>query len=129
MKKSLIIATLATALVSPFCFADINEDLQNICTIVKNDDKGELRKKMRTVQNDYNLRLGDYYTGISCGGNSLIRYSMQNNSAEVGTYMIKKMSKKDLSAAESDGMAIKQWAESNGFIDSEIGQELVARLN
>src|SRR5690606_21614122 len=108
------------ALVTPFSFADINEDLQNICTIVKNDDKGELRKKMRTVQNDYNLRLGDYYTGISCGGNSLIRYSMQNNSAEVGTYMIKKMSKKDLSAAESDGMAIKQWAETNGFIDTEI---------
>jgi hypothetical protein len=129
MKKSLIITTLATALVTPFSVADINEDLQNICTIVKNDDKGELRKKMRSVQNDYNMRLGDYYTGISCGGNSLIRYSMQNNAADVGTYMIKKMSKKDLSAAEADGMAIKQWAETNGFIDSEIGKELLARLD
>nr|WP_241737469.1 DUF3718 domain-containing protein [Neptunicella marina] len=110
-------------------FADVNEDLQNICTIVKNNDKGELRKKMRGVQKDYNLRLGDFYTGVSCGGSSLIRYSMQNNAVDVGTYMIKKMSKKDLAQAEADGMAIKDWAQANGFIDSEIGQELVSRLN
>ena len=129
MKKLLTIAALSTVLVAPMSFADVNEDLQNICTIVKNNDKGELRKKMRSVQNDYNLRLGDFYTGVSCGGNSLIRYSMQNNATDVGTYMIKKMSKKDLSQAEADGMAIQQWAEANGYIETEIGKELVDRLN
>ncbi|WP_438864166.1 DUF3718 domain-containing protein [Neptunicella sp.] len=129
MKKLLAIAALSTVLVAPMSFADVNEDLQNICTIVKNNDKGELRKKMRSVQNDYNLRLGDFYTGVSCGGNSLIRYSMQNNATDVGTYMIKKMSKKDLSQAEADGMAIQQWAETNGYIETEIGKELVDRLN
>ncbi|WP_416306586.1 DUF3718 domain-containing protein [Neptunicella sp. SCSIO 80796] len=129
MKKLLTIAALSTALIAPVSFADVNEDLQNICTIVKNNDKGELRKKMRAVQDDYNLRLGDFYTGVSCGGNSLIRYSMQNNATDVGTYIIKKMSKKDLAQAESDGMPIQQWAEANGFIDSEIGKELLARLN
>ncbi|WP_416305551.1 DUF3718 domain-containing protein [Neptunicella sp. SCSIO 80796] len=129
MKKLLTIAALSTVLVAPVSFADVNEDLQNICTIVKNNDKGELRKKMRSVQNDYNLRLGDFYTGVSCGGNSLIRYSMQNNATDVGTYMIKKMSKKDLSQAEADGVAIQQWAETNGYIETEIGKELLDRLN
>lgn len=129
MKKLTLIAAVASILATPFSFADVNEDLQNICTIVKNNDKGELRKKMRSVQNDYNLRLGDFYTGVSCGGNSLIRYSMQNNATDVGTYIIKKMSKKDLAQAEADGMPIQQWAEANGFIDTEIGKELIARLN
>ncbi|WP_438863241.1 DUF3718 domain-containing protein [Neptunicella sp.] len=129
MKKLTLIAAVASVLATPFSFADVNEDLQNICTIVKNNDKGELRKKMRSVQNDYNLRLGDFYTGVSCGGSSLIRYSMQNNATDVGTYIIKKMSKKDLAQAEADGMPVQQWAEANGFIDTEIGKELIARLN
>jgi hypothetical protein len=30
--------------------ADINEDLKNICNIVKSDDKGELRKKIRSSE-------------------------------------------------------------------------------
>ncbi|WP_438863242.1 DUF3718 domain-containing protein [Neptunicella sp.] len=129
MKKLLTIAALSTVLVAPMSFADVNEDLQNICTIVKNNDKGELRKKMRSVKRDYNLRLGDFYNGVSCGGNSLIRYSMQNASVDVGTYMIKKMSKSDLAQAEADGMAIQQWAETNGYIETEIGKELLDRLN
>ncbi|GAA0356375.1 DUF3718 domain-containing protein [Bowmanella denitrificans] len=130
MKKTTIaILTLSSLIFAPTSFADINEDLQNICTIVKNDDKSELRKKLKKVQDDYNLRLGDYYTGISCGGNSLIRYSMENNATEVGTFMIKKMSKSDLSQAEQDGMALQQWAEANGHLTTEIGKELLDRIS
>ncbi|GAA0354469.1 DUF3718 domain-containing protein [Bowmanella denitrificans] len=131
MKKSAIavIASLVGFVFTPVSQADINEDLQNICTIVKNDDKSELRKKVKKVQDDYNLRLGDYYTGISCGGNSLIRYAMENGANEVGTFMIKKMSKSDLTQAEADGQLLQQWAESNGHIASPIGQELLARIN
>ncbi|GGO70353.1 DUF3718 domain-containing protein [Bowmanella pacifica] len=130
MKKSaLVLFGLATLVVSPLSVADINDDLQNICTIVKNDDKAELRKKVKQVQDDYNLRLGDYYDGISCGGQSLIRYSMENNAAEVGTFMIKKMSKNDLQKVEKDGMALQQWAEANGHITTAIGQELISRIS
>ncbi|MDN4504307.1 DUF3718 domain-containing protein, partial [Alteromonadaceae bacterium BrNp21-10] len=86
MKKLLTIAAISTALASPFTYADINSDLENICTIVKNNDKGELRKKMRSVQKEYNVRLGDIYSGVSCGGESLIRYSMQNAANDVGEY-------------------------------------------
>ncbi|MDF2179826.1 DUF3718 domain-containing protein [Aliiglaciecola sp. CAU 1673] len=130
MKKSTIalLTALSAVAFSPVTFADINDDLQNICTIVKNDDKSELRKKMKKVQDDYNLRLGDYYNGVSCGGSSLIRYSMENNAVEVGTYMIKKMSKSELTNAEQDGMALQQWAEANGHIASPIGQELLSRI-
>ncbi|WP_231731044.1 DUF3718 domain-containing protein [Lacimicrobium alkaliphilum] len=131
MKKSAIaiITTLSALVFAPASFADINDDLANICTIVKNDDKSELRKKLRQVQDDYRLRLGDYYTGISCGGSSLIRYSMENNSVETGTYMIKRMSKTDLTGAEKDGMELKQWAENNGHLSTEIGQELLSRIS
>lgn len=130
MKKSAIalITALSAVAFSPASVADINDELQNICTIVKNDDKSELRKKLKKVQDDYNLRLGDYYSGVSCGGNSLIRYSMQNNAVEVGTYMIKKMSKSELTSAEQDGMALQQWAEANGHLSSPIGQELLSRI-
>jgi hypothetical protein len=59
--------------------ADTNNALQNIYTIVKVDDKGEPRKKMKRVQSDYNFKLKDYYTGVSCGGKSLIRTSALAN--------------------------------------------------
>ena len=128
MKKLLTIVAIATALVSPLSYADINSDLENICTIVKNNDKGELRKKMRAINKEYNVRLGDIYAGVSCGGSSLIRYSMQNNAADVGEYMIKKMSKKDLATEEKDGVALQKWAETNGFIQTPIGLALIDRL-
>ncbi|GAB3031040.1 DUF3718 domain-containing protein [Bowmanella dokdonensis] len=131
MKKSTLIlfGAVSAFTFAPASFADINDALQNICTIVKNDDKSELRKKMRSVQDDYRLRLGDYYSGISCGGNSLIRYAMENGSVETGTYMIKKMGRSDLEAAEKDGMPLKAWAEANGHMASPIGQELLARID
>jgi hypothetical protein len=105
--------------------ADVSEALQNICTIVKADDKGELRKKMKRVQSDYNLKLKDYYTGVSCGGNSLIRTAMLNNSEKTGTLMVKKMPKGDLKAPEKDGKTVLAWASENGLDASPI----VAALN
>ena len=108
--------------------ADINEALQNICTIVKADDKGELRKKMRRVQSDYNLKLKDYYTGVTCDGNSLIRTAMISNSEETGTLMVKKMPKSDLKAPEKDGKTVLNWAAENGFDSSPIVTALNNRI-
>ena len=53
VKTSLVIA--ATLGVSGVAQADVNEALANICTIVQADDKGELRKKMRSVESDYRM--------------------------------------------------------------------------
>jgi hypothetical protein len=108
--------------------ADINEALQNICTIVKADDKGELRRKMKRVQSDFRMKLKDYYTGVSCGGNSLIRTAMLNDSVETGTLMIKKMPRGDLSSPESDGKTVLSWASENGLDASPIVAELNDRI-
>ena len=124
VKTSIAIAT-ASLIFAGNAQADVGEALQNICTIVKADDKGELRKKMKRVQSDYNLKLKDYYTGVSCGGNSLIRTAMLNNAEKTGTLMVKKMPKRDLKAPEKDGKTVLIWASENGLDASPI----VAALN
>jgi hypothetical protein len=124
VKASIAIAT-ASLIFSSSAQAELSEALQNICTIVKADDKGELRKKMKRVQSDYNLKLKDYYTGVSCGGNSLIRTAMLNNAEATGTLMVKKMPKSDLSTPEKDGKTVLVWASENGLDSSPI----VAALN
>ena len=124
VKTSIAIAT-ASLIFAGTAQADVSDALQNICTIVKADDKGELRKKMKRVQSDFRLKLKDYYMGVSCGGNSLIRTAMLNNAVETGTLMIKKMPKGDLSSPEQDGKTVLAWASENGLEASPI----VAALN
>ncbi|MEG3767787.1 DUF3718 domain-containing protein [Alteromonas sp. 14N.309.X.WAT.G.H12] len=108
--------------------ADINDALANICTIVQADDKGELRKKIRLVESDYRLKLRDYYSGISCGGNSLIRTAILNNAVEAGTLLVKKMPKDDLSTPEKDGKTLQAWVSESGHQDSPIAEVLAKRL-
>jgi len=108
--------------------SDVNEVLINICNIVKADDKGELRKKMKRVESDFNLKLKDYYSGISCDGDSLIRTAMLNDAVETGTLMVNKMSKRDLSAPEQDGKTVIAWASENGLDSSPIVAVLKGRI-
>ena len=127
VKSSLAIAVVSV-LLSGFAHADVNADLQNICTIVKADDKDELRKKMKKVESDHSLKLQDYYSGITCGGESLIRTAMLNNAVEAGTMMIKKMPKSQLTAPEADGKTLVDWTNEKGFSSSAIAAELNARI-
>ena len=127
VKTSIAIAT-ASLIFAGNAQADVSEALQNICTIVKADDKGELRKKMKRVQSDFRLKLKDYYTGVSCGGNSLIRTAMLNNAVETGTLMVKKMPKGDLTAPEKDGKTVLAWASDNGLNASPIVTALNNRI-
>ncbi len=127
VKTSIVIATASLMFVGS-AQADISEALQNICTIVKADDKGELRKKMKRVQSDFRLKLKDYYTGVSCGGNSLIRTAMLNNAIETGSLMVKKMPRGDLTAPEKDGKTVLAWASDNGLNASPIVTALNERM-
>ena len=127
VKTSLVIAA-TTMMFTGTAHADINAALQNICTIVKTNDKGELRKKMKKVQSDYRLKLKDYYSGISCGGNSLIRTAMLNDAVDTGTLLVKKMPKKALSAPEGDGKTLSAWASENGLDGSAIAAVLNDRI-
>ncbi len=114
--------------VAPFATADVNQALANICTIVQADDKGELRKKMRMVESDYRLKLKDYYAGVSCGGNSLIRTAALNNAVETGTLLVKKMPRGDLSAPEADGKTLQAWLTEQGLQDSPIASVVNERM-
>jgi len=127
VKTSIAIATISL-LTAGNAQADVGEALQNICTIVKADDKGELRKKMKRVQSDYRLKLKDYYTSVTCGGNSLIRTAMLNDAVETGTLMVKKMPKGDLKAPEKDGKTVLIWASENGLDASPIVTALNDRI-
>ena len=127
VKTSIAIAT-TSLLLTGNAQANVGEALQNICTIVKADDKGELRKKMKRVQSDFSLRIKDYYSGVSCGGNSLIRTAMLNEAVETGTLMVKKMPKSDLSAPEKDGKTVSAWATENGLGESAIFAALQKRI-
>jgi hypothetical protein len=126
VKISLVVA--ATFGVSATAQADVTEALANICTIVEADDKGELRKKMRSVESDYRLKLKDYYSGVSCGGNSLIRTALLSNAVEAGSLLVKKMPKSDLSAPEADGKTLQAWVAENGLQDNPIAAVLNDRL-
>lgn len=123
-----LVVILAATVLSWSTMADINADLANICTIVKNNDKSELRKKINKVKKDYKVKLPDYYKGITCGGNTLIRHAMTSGANDAGEYLIKKMRKADLKDPEGDGKTIKQWAEENGHIGGPIGVALLDRL-
>lgn len=119
VKTSLAIAA-TSLLFSGTAQADINVALQNICAIVKTDDKGQLRKKMKKVQSDYRLKLKDYYAGVSCGGKSLIRLAVVSDAVETGELLVKKMPKTDLSAPEKDGKTLLAWISENGLESSPI---------
>ena len=127
VKTSLVIAT-ATLAFSGTAHANVEEALANICNIVSADDKGELRKKMRSVQSDYRLKLHDYYSGISCNGQSLIRTAIENNAVEVGTLLVKKMPSKELQMPEKDGKTLQAWINENGHQSNPIASVLESRI-
>ncbi len=108
--------------------ANINEALANICTIVQADDKNELRKKMRDVENDYRMKLKDYYSGVTCNGQSLIRTALLANAVETGTILVKKMSKSELASPEHDGKTLQAWVAEQGLSDSPVAVAINERL-
>lgn len=131
MLKTLLITSAVGAslmLAAPSANANIEDALANICKIVENDDKGELRKKMKTVQNTYSIKLRDYYDGITCGGNSLIRVAILNNAVEAGTLLVKKMPKKRLSEPEADGKTLQAWIAEQGLDSNEVALVVADRI-
>ena len=83
---------------------------------------------MRAVESDYRLKLRDYYAGVSCGGNSLIRTAMLNNAIEVGELLVKKMPKNDLEAPEADGKTLQAWVAENGLQGSPLAAVINERI-
>lgn len=130
MLKSLVsVAVIAASLsVASPAQASVETELQNICTIVKADDKGQLRKKLSNVQKNFKLKLQDYYSGISCSGDSLIRTAFVNGAVEAGSLLVKKMPKSQLNAPEQDGKTLRAWVSENNLMDSPIASVLNERI-
>jgi hypothetical protein len=128
LNKIMAVTLCAAGVVSFNANADINTALANICNIVQSDDESELRKKMRNVQSNFSMKLSDYYDGISCNGNSLIRTALLSNAVEAGTLLVKKMPKSKLGEPEQDGMLLTDWIASNGLEASAIAAVVKERM-
>ncbi|AEP29677.1 DUF3718 domain-containing protein [Brumicola nitratireducens] len=113
---------------APTQASDVESALANICSIVVADDKSELRKKIKGVRSSFRLQLKDYYTGIKCNGNSMIREAALNNAIEAGTLLVKKMPKKDLETPEEDGKTLQAWLTEQGLADNPIAVALQERI-
>ncbi|MBY5922398.1 DUF3718 domain-containing protein [Ferrimonas balearica] len=110
---------------SPVTHANVDQLVASVCDYVAADDKNRLRKKLK----DARIKLRAIYDGVSCNGNSLLRTAMLSNAQDVGVYLVKQMPRESLSAAESDGQTVMQWAESQGLAESPIAAEISARAN
>ncbi len=130
MLKKVLVASLFVFLgtTASTANANIESSLANICDIVKSNDKSELRRKMRTVQNDYGAKLRDYYSGITCNGKSLIKLAIINDAEDAGTLLVKKMPKSALREEEHDGSSLKAWIDDQGLQDNPVSQALLDRI-
>ncbi|WP_218352788.1 DUF3718 domain-containing protein [Alteromonas lipotrueiana] len=108
--------------------ADIETDLTNICHLVNTDDRSGFRKKIRTVEIDYRLKLQDYYEGITCNGHSLVRTAILKNSLGVGTLLVKTLPRNHLKSPEQDGVTLQAWVNQRGLQRNKIAKILQHRL-
>ncbi|WP_028762386.1 DUF3718 domain-containing protein [Shewanella colwelliana] len=97
----------------------------NICNYVQADDKNRLRKKLKEAR----VKLRNVYQGITCDGDSLLRFAMKSGANDIGEFMAKRLSTDDLSVTEADGSTVLQWAEANGHAGSPVTAAIKGRLS
>ena len=125
MPAAVAVAVLiAASSVSAPAVANTDQLVANICDYVKSDDKNRLRKKLKEAR----VKLRNIYTGLSCDGSSLLRTAYSANANDVGEFIAKRLPSSDLSAAESDGTTIIDWANANGHGGSVITAAINDRL-
>ncbi len=116
---ALVSVILSTASLSYSKPAQADDLLASICNFVQADDKGRLRKKLKTAK----VKLRNIYDGVTCNGLNLVQFAMKNNAQSVGSYIVKRLP----STTFSDGGDIK-WAQANGFGESEIVTTIKERI-
>lgn len=119
-----IAALIVASSVSAPAVANGDQLVANICDYVKSDDKNRLRKKLKESR----VKLRNIYSSISCDGSSLLRTAYSANANDVGEFIAKRLPSSDLSAAESDGTTIIDWANANGHGGSVITAAINDRL-
>lgn len=120
------VAALSLA-VSPSASASVEDELSNLCTIIKNDDKSQLRKKLSRIEKTYRLKIAKYYTKLGCNNVELLRFAVIHKATETGVYLTRKLPKASLGRKGDDGLSLTEWAEANGYNDSPIIANVVKR--
>lgn len=125
MKNILSVAvavTIGCGLMAPSVKADGVG--QAICGYVASDHKSRLRDQLRANK----IKLKKIYSSMKCNDMSLLRFAMHNNADKAGAFMAKRISASLLSAAESDGKTVLQWASENGKDSSATVSAIKKRL-
>ncbi|REL27430.1 DUF3718 domain-containing protein [Thalassotalea euphylliae] len=97
MKKLLLVSTItALALTSVVTApkANASDVAQSLCEYVAADDK----KRMRSFLKSNKLKVRSIFSGVQCNGQNLLEFAVAKNSVKTGSMMIKKLSKKVVSA-------------------------------
>ncbi len=98
--------------------ADVASFLAGVCDNVATDNKSRFRKKLKSA----GVKLRNIYDGVTCGGDSLIRYAMQKNAESVGVFMVKR-----LPASHFESSGDLDWAKANGFGGGKIAKAIEER--
>lgn len=97
MKKLLLASTIAALTLTSVVTApkaNANNIAQSVCEYVAADDK----KRMRSFLKSNKLKIRSIFDGIQCNGKNLLEFAVAKNSVATGSLMIKKLSKKVVSA-------------------------------
>lgn len=112
----LVVSALSTS--APAQAGDVASFLAGVCDNVATDNKSRFRKKLKNA----GVKLRNIYDGVTCGGETLIRYAMQKDANSVGVFMVKRMP-----ASHFGGSGDLDWAKSNGFGDTKVAKAIEAR--
>jgi hypothetical protein len=93
--------------------------LDKICLFIAENDKNRLRKLLKTNR----VKIRGLYPDMRCNDMSLLQFSLAKESIEVGKFIVKKVP-----ASLLRSMGDLNWAESNGYADSEITVALRNRI-
>lgn len=94
-----------------------------MCNYIVADHKSRFRDQLRSKK----IKLKKVYKQISCNGHSLLRFAMTKDADQVGAFIVKRLPASLLKRPESDGVAVYDWAISNGKESSVIAQAIKVR--
>ena len=131
MKKTIITSVLGLSalLFSIGSQAAIEDRLESalagVCASVEADDQVRFRKKVNDVRRNFNLRIRDFYEGVSCQGKTLIEYAIEKNAEGVGSYVARRIASEADTLKASNGQSVSQWINANGHAGHPIAKALV----
>ena len=105
---------------APVQYRFASEDIALVfCAYVRDNDTMRLQNKMRELR----IRMRDVYTNIRCNGASLVQFALKTDSQDVGSFIVRSVTLKDLREAGDF-----EWASSEGYTNTAIGQALKERI-